>query len=496
VETESGLSICFGKVRLLIETFIMKRSEIFFSAIQVPVDFLMLLLAASSAYFLRGLPMFEGYVSRVFNLSFEDYLTFTLTVAPFFLIVIAFEGLYTMRATRSFTQEAYSVFRAITFGLIFLVIAVFLNREWFSSRFVILVGWALTVLYVIIARYLIQRLQKWLLVKKDVGIHRVLLIGTNQKMYALKKLLTRDKQLGYRIVDQVDTASVTMIKEIRKKKGIDEIVVGDPTLTDDEQEKLFDYCQINNITYKYFPTTLQTPRFFMKIWNGEPIIEFQHTPLDGWGRVIKRAYDIVAGFVLTLLFGPLMLVVALLIKLEDPDGPIIYKNERIGEDGKKFFVYKFRYMQWKYCITKENPKMEEAIAFEKKLIEERNVRKGGILYKIKDDPRKMKVGAFIERFSLDELPQFFNVLKGDMSLVGPRPHQEREVERYSEYHRRLLTMRPGITGMAQVSGRSDLAFEDEFRLDVFYIENWSLWLDILICLKTAGALLRRRKNTK
>ena len=474
----------------------MKRSEIYFSTIQVPVDFLMIVLAACSAYYLRGLPMFHDYVSRIFNIEFQDYLIFTLTVAPFFLIIIAFEGLYTMRATRTFTREAYGVLRAITFGLIILVIAVFLNREWFSSRFVILVGWALAVTYVIVARYLIQRIQKWYLVNRGVGMHRILLIGTNQKMYALRKLLVRNKQMGYRVVDQIETASITQIKEIRAKKGVDEIILGDPSLTDDEQEKLFDYCQINNITYKYFPTTLQTQRFTMKIWNGEPIIEFQHTPLDGWGRVIKRAYDIVAGFFLTVLFSPIMLVVALLIKLEDPDGPIIYKNERIGENGEKFFVYKFRYMQWKYCVTKENPHMAEAIAFEKKLIEEKNVRKGGILYKIKDDPRKMKVGAFIERFSLDELPQFFNVLQGTMSLVGPRPHQEREVERYSEYHRRLLTMRPGVTGMAQVSGRSDLAFEDEYLLDVFYIENWSLWLDIIICLKTAGALLRRRKNTK
>ncbi len=474
----------------------MKRSEIFFSAIQVPVDFLMIVLAAISAYYLRGLPMFEGYVSRVFNLSFDDYLTFSLTVAPFFLIIIAFEGLYSMRATRSFSKEAYGVTRAITFGLIILVIAVFLNREWFSSRFVILVGWAVAVVYVVLSRFLIQQIQRWFLVNRGVGMHRILLIGTNQKMYAFRKLLVRNKQMGYRIVDQIETASITQIKEIRAKKGVDEIILGDPSLTDDEQEKLFDYCQINNITYKYFPTTLQTQRFTMKIWNGEPIIEFQHTPLDGWGRVIKRTYDIVAGFFLTVLFSPIMLVVALLIKLEDPDGPIIYKNERIGENGEKFFVYKFRYMQWKYCVTKENPHMAEAIAFEKELIAEKNVRKGGILYKIKDDPRKMKVGAFIERFSLDELPQFFNVLQGTMSLVGPRPHQEREVERYSEYHRRLLTMRPGVTGMAQVSGRSDLAFEDEYLLDVFYIENWSLWLDIIICLKTAGALLRRRKNAK
>lgn len=474
----------------------MKRSEIFFSAIQVPMDFLMLVLAAASAYFLRGLPAFEGYVSRVFNLSFDDYLIFSLTVAPFFLLIIAFEGLYSMRATRSFSREVYGVTRAITLGLVILVIAVFLNREWFSSRFVILVGWAIAVVYVITARFLIQRIQRWFLVNRGVGMHRILLIGTNQKMYALRKLLTRNKHMGYRVVDQVETASITQIKEIRAKKGVDEIILGDPSMTDDEQEKLFDYCQINNITYKYFPTTLQTQRFTMKIWNGEPIIEFQHTPLDGWGRVIKRAFDIVAGTLLTILFSPIMLIVAILIKLEDPDGPIIYKNERVGEDSKKFFVYKFRYMQWKYCVTKENPHIKEAMEFEKKLIEERNVRKGGILYKIGDDPRKMKVGAFIERFSLDELPQFFNVLQGTMSLVGPRPHQEREVERYSEYHRRLLTMRPGVTGMAQVSGRSDLAFEDEYLLDVFYIENWSLWLDIVICLKTAGALLRRRKNAK
>lgn len=474
----------------------MKRSEIFFSAIQVPVDFLMIVLAAISAYFLRGSVFFQPYVSRVFNLSFDDYLRFSLFVTPFFILVLALEGLYTMRVTRRPLQEFYGVARAITIGLIILMVAVFLQREWFSSRFVILVSWALAVLYVVAARFLIERIQKRLLIKKGIGIHRILFIGTNQKMYALKRLLSHDRELGYRVVDQVETASITRIKEIRQAKGIDEIIVGDPTLTDDEQEKLFDYCQINNITYKYFPTTLQTPRFSMKIWNGEPIIEFHHTPLDGWGRVLKRAYDIVAGFILTVLFGPIMLVVALLIKLEDPDGPIIYKNERIGENGQKFFVYKFRYMQWKYCITKENPHMKEAMAFEKQLIEERNVRKGGVLYKIKDDPRKMRIGAFIERFSLDELPQFFNVLKGDMSLVGPRPHQEREVERYSEYHRRLLTIKPGVTGMAQVSGRSDLAFEDEYRLDVFYIENWSLWLDVIICLKTARALLRRRKNVK
>ncbi|OIP60147.1 MAG: hypothetical protein COZ29_00210 [Candidatus Moranbacteria bacterium CG_4_10_14_3_um_filter_45_9] len=474
----------------------MKRSEIFFSSIQVPVDFLMIILAAITAYFLRGMPIFEAYVSRVFNLTFYDYLSFAFMVAPFFLAILAIEGLYRMRVTRRFWQEAYGVMKAITFGLIILIIAVFLNREWFSSRFIIIIGWLLAVFYVVVARYLIQRVQKWLLVNKGIGIHRVLLIGLNDKMRSMCSLLIRDKSLGYRVIDQIADASITHIKEIRKMKGIDEIIIGDSSMTDDEQAKLFDYCQINNILYRFFPTSLQTTRFTMQIWNGEPTIEFQHTPLDGWGRVLKRIYDFVAGFFLVVIFSPLMIVIALLIKLEDPNGPVIYRNERIGENGEKFFVYKFRYMLWKYCITKKNPHLEEALEFEKKLIEERNAREGGVLYKIKDDPRRMKIGAFIERYSFDELPQFFNVIEGSMSLVGPRPHQEREVARYSEYHRRLLTIKPGVTGMAQISGRSDLAFEDEYHLDVFYIENWSLWLDIIICLKTAGALLRRRKNGK
>jgi exopolysaccharide biosynthesis polyprenyl glycosylphosphotransferase len=474
----------------------MKRSEVYFSTAQVPLDFIMILLAATTAYFLRDLPAFEGYVSKVFTLNFSDYIWAVAMLAPFCLFIFALEGLYSMRATRRFWPEFYRVAKATGLALVILIIVIFLNREWFSSRFVILFGWAFSVIYISSTRLVVQRIQKWLLVTREIGVHRVLLIGNNEKVNRVKRLFARNKSLGYKVVDQIEVASVSLIKEIRAAKGVDEIIVGDTSLTDEELEKLFDYCQINNVTYKYLPTTMQTSRVKMSVFYGEPMIEYEHTPLDGWGKVLKRIYDLVAGAILTILVSPIMLVVAILIKIEDGSGPIIYKNKRIGENGEKFFVYKFRYMQWKYCITKENPNMEEAIAFEKQLIEERNVRKGGVLYKIKDDPRRMKVGAFIERFSIDELPQFFNVLRGDMSLVGPRPHQEREVEQYAEYHRRLLTIKPGVTGMAQVSGRSDLAFEDEYRLDVFYIENWTLLMDIIICFKTAGALLKRRKNMK
>ena len=453
----------------------------------------MIVLAALSAYAVRNVPQILALRPKLYNVDFFDFLQVTLIIAPLFLIVYAIEGLYTMRATRTPLSEAFKVFRATSLVLVLIIVTIFLKREWFSSRFIILAGWSFAVFYVTIARYLIQRIQRYYLVKKGVGVHRILLVGTNGKIEQLKNLFATRPDLGYVTVGQIETISLHTIKAIREERGLDEIMVCDPSLTDDEQQKLLDYCQINNITLKYLPTTRETSRFTMSIFNGEPIIEFQHTPLDGWGKVLKRMFDLVGGVILTVMFSPVMLMIALLTKLEDPEGPVIYTNERIGENGEKIPVFKFRYMQWKWCINKDNPNFEQALEYEKQLIAERSVRQGP-LYKIKDDPRKTKIGSFIERYSLDELPQFFNVLRGEMSLVGPRPHQKREVEKYSEYHRRLLTIKPGVTGMAQVSGRSDLDFEDEYRLDVFYIENWSLWLDVVICLKTAQTLLRRRKN--
>ncbi|MBP7061167.1 MAG: sugar transferase [Candidatus Moranbacteria bacterium] len=473
----------------------MKRSEIFFSAIQVPVDLLMIALAALSAYAVRNVPQILALRPRLYDISLQSFMEAVLFVAPIFVLIFALEGLYQMRTTRRFWQEAYRVFQATSLVLVIVIVAIFLKREWFSSRFIILAGWGFTVIFVVFGRYLVSRIQRFYLLKKGTGVHRVLLVGTNGKMQDIKRYLTSHRELGYEIVDQVSGISLHQIKEIRAQKGIDEVIVCDPALTDDEHEKLLDYCQINNISYRFIPTTLQASRVSMQvsILNGEPIIEYQHTPLDGWGKVMKRIFDLVGGSMLTLLSLPVMGVIALLIRLEDGSGPIIYRNERVGENGEKFYVYKFRYMQWKWCINKENPHFDEALAYERKLIETRSTRRGP-LYKIKDDPRKTKIGSFIEKYSLDELPQFFNVLKGEMSLVGPRPHQQREVDKYNEYHRRLLTMKPGITGMAQVSGRSDLPFEDEYRLDVYYIENWSLWLDVILCLKTFKALIRRRKN--
>ncbi len=469
-----------------------KRSELYFSAIQVPMDILMIVLAALSAFAIRNVPELLLLQPKLYKFPLKDYFTVVMVVVPLFILVYALEGLYDLKVTRKFWGEVMRVFSATSIGLVAIIVAIFLKREWFSSRFIILAGWLLVVAYVTIGRYVLHKIQQWLLKTKGMGVHRLLLIGNNGKITRVANAIRMNPYSGYKIVGYVETGSIHAIRALRDEVGVDEIIVCDSTLTDAEQEKLIDYCAINNISYKFMPTTLQTAKFEASIFSGEPIIEVKHTPLDGWGKILKRIFDAVGSAILTVILSPLMLVTAAAIWIET-GAPIIYKNERIGSDGKPFFVYKFRYMKWEYCVTNENDNIDDALKYEQELIKKQSLRHGP-LYKIKDDPRKTRVGAFIERFSIDELPQLWNVIKGDMSLVGPRPHQEREVEKYHEYHRRLLTIKPGVSGMAQVSGRSDLEFEDEYKLDVFYIENWSLWLDIQICLKTVLVLFKRRQN--
>lgn len=469
-----------------------KRSELMFSAVQVPTDIAAIFLAALSAFAIRNIPEILALKPKLYTFPLNSFLGAILMVVPFIILIYALEGLYNLKVTRKFWREAKSVFVATSIVLVGVIAAIFLKREWFSSRFIILSAWFLVVAYVIIGRYILHKFQKYLLIKKGIGVYRLLLVGNNNKMNRINKMIKNSKELGYKIIGHVDSGSVRVIREIKKQLGVDEIIVCDSSLTDEEQEKMIDFCAINNITYKFIPTTLQTSRFEAGIFSGEPIIEVRHTPLEGWGKILKRIFDIFASIILIILFSPVMAVVAFAVWLETGH-PIIYKNQRIGDYGKLFFLYKFRYMRLEFCTDPNTAEGKRALEYEQQLIDKLSIKKGP-LYKIKNDPRKTKVGAFIEKTSLDELPQLFNVLMGEMSLIGPRPHQEREVDKYNEYHRRLLTIKPGISGMAQVSGRSDLEFEDEYKLDVYYIENWSLWLDIQICLKTVKVIFKRRRN--
>ena len=218
-----------------------------------------------------------------------------------------------------------------------------------------------------------------------------------------------------------------------------------------------------------------------------PVVHIKRTPLDGWGRIVKRLFDIAGSAGLIALFSPALAATAILIKL-DSKGPVFFTRlddgalqRRIGQDGRAFRYFKFRSMRAKT----HGMRYAELMAL--------NARRGPLV-KIPDDPRVTRVGKFIRRFSIDELPEFFLVFLGRMSLVGPRPHYPEEVAKYTGYQKRLLTIKPGVTGLAQISGRSDLDFDEEARLDMFYIENWSFWLDMQILLRTPWAVLRGRKE--
>ena len=205
------------------------------------------------------------------------------------------------------------------------------------------------------------------------------------------------------------------------------------------------------------------------------MIEIKRTPLDGWGRILKRITDTFSSAIILLVLSPLLICVAIIIKLDSP-GPVFYRSERVGERERRFGLYKFRSM------------VENAHAMKPELMKY-NERNDGPLFKMKNDPRITRFGKFIRRTSLDELPQLYNILRGEMSMVGPRPHEPEEVRRYQKEQRKLLAIKPGITGLAQISGRSELNFNEEARLDIYYIEHWSPLLDFKILLRTPWVVL-------
>jgi exopolysaccharide biosynthesis polyprenyl glycosylphosphotransferase len=475
----------------------MKKSEIFFSAILVPLDYCVVVLGILLAYYLRfdllaNMLVFQRSGETV--LSFSNYFYAALFIAGLLVLTFAFEGLYAMKTTRTKAREFYKIIIASSAAFLVVVIFLFFKRETFSSRFIIVAGWFLTVFFVSFIRIVVRFVQSKLAVKKGIGMHRVLIVGKNKTSKTIVRKFKKEPGLGYRVVKILEDFNWKKLKRINKKKGIDEIIQCDPDLLKSKINMLVRFSDIYKIDYKYIPNLYDAHATNVNISQivNFPVIELNKTPLDGWGKVIKRTFDILFTIIFILVFSPLYLLIALLIKL-DSRGPVFYKDYRCGYRKEKFVCYKFRSLETELCDGEFGTK--EGNKFLKKLEKDqnKNTRKGGPLHKIKDDPRITCVGKVIRRYSLDEIPNFFNVLKGEMSVVGYRPHMTYEVDKYNYDQQRMFYIKPGITGLAQISGRSDLDFDEEVRLDVYYMENWSLLMDILIIFKTPFVLFKRRK---
>lgn len=466
----------------------MKRSEIILMVLHVPLDFLLLILSGISAYYLRFSDLIIGWRPVIFNLSLNEFLNLAGFVALIWILIFAFSGLYSTDPNRKFSQELTRVFLACSTGLGAIALYILFSHQLFDSRFLVAAGYIFAIIYIIFGRLMMRGL-KGVLYRMGIGLRRVVVIGPESISGAIIKALKSRRELGYSVVANFNKFSDFLKNEV----NIDELIFTNPRGNEKEALTAIDYCDEKHKIFKYSADLFSTysSNIAVNPLAGIPIVELKKTPLEAWGRVTKRLFDILVSLLMIVLSSPILIISSICILLET-GRPIIYKNERVCIRGKKFFAYKFRSMRQKDCTGVQFGELGLKAQEKEKDLIKTNSLKTGPVYKISNDPRVTKFGRFIRRWSIDELPQFFNVLKGEMSIVGPRPHQPREVDLYEKQYKKVLILKPGITGLAQISGRSDLSFEDEMKLDIYYIEKWSLLLDLIIFIKTPFVVLRRK----
>jgi len=467
----------------------MKKSELFLTFLLLPLDILAIFAGGLAAYALRFHPALAGIRPVIFQLPLDRYIAILTLAVILWIVVFAFAGLYNTRP-RPLKKELVRLFIASAASMAVIFSVLFFSRAFFESRFIVMAGWALALAFTGLERLTVRLLQRALLVW-DIGTHRVAVIGKNKTADALIKEFKTKGRLGFKVVahfaaynSQTEKALVDLVK----KDVIDEILLTDPNVSREDTLELLAFTDAEHISFKYTADLFAAAigRTDIGTYAGIPVVEIRKTPLDGWGAIYKRTFDIIVSLFLIIFTLPIQIVAAIALFIEQP-GRILFsrlpdgkRTVRVGQHGKNFHYFKFRSM------IKDAHKYRFDPEFVKKY---GNEREGTPLFKLKEDPRVTKVGRFIRKFSIDELPEFYLVFLGRMSLIGPRPHLPEEVAEYKPHQRRVLTIKPGITGLAQISGRADLDFEDEVRLDTYYIEHWSPWLDLTILFRTPFVVL-------
>ncbi len=412
------------------------------------------------------LPPFEYYAQ-----------TFVLPGIGLYLLLSAFIGLYSLDLRESAWKQIGRIILTVGLWLV-MVNAWFLLilRELFFSRVLLLQAVVFMTVFVTAVRASLLMLERAML-RRGVGKMLVVSVGSQEPSLQAKETLLLDLHYAY----LGHLASTETLRSLARTSALDLVLQTDPNPGSDETIALINFCRSHHVGYAFLPPVLADVPHQLKVerLGMMPMIRFQPTPLDGWGRVWKRLFDIVVSACALVLLVPVLLVLSLFsILLQGL--PLFYRSTRVGPEGRKLIrLWKFRSM---VCNADEMKKQLEAL----------NHRSDGPLFKIRNDPRITPYGRFLRKFSFDELPQLWNVLCGDLSLVGPRPHLPQEVERYKQHERRVFAVKPGITGLAQVSGRSDLSFEEEVKLDLHYIEEWSMLLDLWVLWRTLFVVFSRR----
>lgn len=403
---------------------------------------------------------------------------YLLLVYPF---VFAYEGLYTKRLTD--WEERRRCLRGVVIGSALLTILLFMVRFWIVSRFVIVLSAGAGVVLVSALRTGLKRL----LVRLRLIDQPLVIFGSGRTADLFEAELNKHRTSGYRVVARVERQGAgeplsALLARSQIPRGSLVVVLAD-SFTEPELKQLFEYAEQNFAEMMVLPnlSLLTATAAGVEQIGGLPVLKYRYNLLRPLNRWTKEVLEFVASLVLTIVLLPFFGLLAVLVKLSSP-GPVFFRQPRIGQNGRVFTCLKFRTMyQDAEVRLKEILSRNEAARLEW----ERYAR-------ITDDPRVTRIGRWLRRFSLDELPQLFNVLRGEMALVGPRPYLVSEVDRIGEYLKTIVRVRPGLTGLWQVSGRAELPFKERILLDEYYIRNWSLWLDFTILVRTVKAVLTGR----
>jgi len=471
------------------------NASLVYNACLIVGDFLALVAAFVAAYILRvkldHRPLLE-------SIHAWPYLKAFLIILPFWILIFGLLGLYNSSIYEKRFVEFGRLLVGSFIGLLFLVFIDFASSEpIFPARLVPIYGFSIAFGLLLIYRNVLRAVRT-VLFRYSVGLTHIVIVGDTSVTAEIVDSLLHNRRSGYKIVGIIskkvhagspDIPSFKSFSEFLKSdpKGLHGIIQTELFTNEARNAEILTYAQKNHVTYRFVPgnTELFVGNIEVELFrNSLPVIVVRQTALFGWGRILKRLVDIFLGSILLVIASPFMLLLAICIKLSD-GGAIFFRQERLTRYNQKFKVYKFRTLIAKY----NGLDPEEAFAKMGRPELVKVYRENGD--QIPNDPRFSVIGRFMRATSLDEVPQLINVVKGDISLVGPRALIPRELESYSKKHA-ILSVKSGLTGLAQVSGRREISFEERRKLDLYYVQNWSLWMDLVILTKTVRSVLTGR----
>lgn len=469
----------------------------YYSLILLVIDTFVLLGAFIIAYIIRVTYDHRPLLANVYAM---DYLQSFLIIIPFWVLIFALLGLY-QTSTYSRRLIEWSKIAIGSFIGILLVIGwqYASGKDILPARLVAVYGLAAAFCLVLIERE-IMRLIRTLMFKFGRGINSVLLIGTSEATSDIARNLANTAKSGYEIV-AISGPKKVVPKELSRvhyypvlekalenieANGITTIIQTDLYDSSERNQKILGAAQEHHISYSFIPgeSEFYSGKNTIDVFLGYPMISVYQTPLVGWGAIAKRIFDLIISVPLAIILSPFLLIIYIIKKIADP-GPAFYVSKRLSRFSEPINLIKFRSMDAKYG-TRDAAVEFRAMGRRDLAAEYEKNRK------VENDPRITRFGKFLRNTSIDELPQIFNVIKGDLSLVGPRPILPQEIKMARGRTALLHSVKSGVTGIWQVSGRSELSFDERIELELYYAQNWSFWLDLKIIFKTIGVVLRRK----